>query len=117
MYPLEMQLAMELAQGNPVGVTWADVHKVNADHAKQFDAVTKAEALDLLAKNSAAAAAGIRALTDAQLDNAAPLALNANATLTCQFMLEDHPVRHSVHHLAGIKAAVAKLGEKAVKVA
>ena len=117
MYPLEMQLAMVLAQGNPVGVTWADVHKVNADHAKQFDGVTKAEALDLLAKNSAAAAAGIRALTDAQLDNAAPLALNANATLTCQFMLEDHPVRHSVHHLAGIKAAVAKLGEKAVKVA
>src|SRR5581483_3261057 len=69
MYPLEMQLAMVLAEGKPVtGVTWADIHKVNADHAKQFDGVTRAEALELLAANSAAAAAGIRALTDAQLD-------------------------------------------------
>jgi hypothetical protein len=27
--------------------------------------------------------------------------------LTCQFFLEDHAVRHSYHHLAGIRAALA----------
>lgn len=29
------------------------------------------------------------------------------APLTCQFVLEDHAVRHSFHHLARIKGAVA----------
>jgi hypothetical protein len=101
MYPLEIQLAQVLAEGKPVtGVTPADVDEINARHAREHDAVTKQEALDLLRRNSAAAAAAIRALTDEQLDRAAPLSLNADAPLTCQFMLEDHAVRHSYHHLA-----------------
>ena len=105
-YPIEIQLAQVLAAGNPVTATWDDVHAMNADHAKANDSVTKEAALDLLAKNSATAAAAIRALSDAALDNAAPLALNSNAPLTCQFMLEDHAVRHSYHHLARIRAAL-----------
>ena len=49
MYPLEIQLAQTLAGGNPVtGVTWDDVHAMNAAHAKEYDAVTKEEALALL---------------------------------------------------------------------
>ena len=107
MYPIEIKLAQVLASGQPVtGVTWADVHAINAGHAKENDGVTKEAALDLLRTNSAAAAAAIRALTDAELDSAAPLSLNADAPLTCQFMLEDHAVRHSYHHLAKIQAAL-----------
>jgi hypothetical protein len=107
MYPIEIELAQVLASGQPVtGVTWADVHGINAAHAKENDGVTKEVALDLLRKNSAAAAAAIRTLSDAALDNAAPLSLNADAPLTCQFMLEDHAVRHSYHHLAKIRAAL-----------
>ncbi len=107
MYPIEIKLAQVLASGQPVtGVTWADVHAINAGHAKENDGVTKEAALDLLRTNSAAAAAAIRALTDAELDSAAPLSLNADAPLTCQFMLEDHAVRHSYHHLAKIRAAL-----------
>jgi len=107
MYPLEIKLAQVLAGGQPVtGVTWADVHALNAEHARQHEDVTKAAALDLLRRNSAAAAAAIRALTDEELDRAAPLSLNADAPLTCQFMLEDHAVRHSYHHLARIRAAL-----------
>jgi len=107
MYPLEIQLAQVLAGGKPVtGVTWDDVHALNAKHAKEHDAVTKEAALDLLQRNSTAAAAAIRALRDVELDQAAPLSLNADAPLTCQFMLEDHAVRHSYHHLAGIRAAL-----------
>jgi hypothetical protein len=113
MYPLEIQLAQALAGGQPVaGVTWSDVHELNAKHAKDHEAVTKEVALDLLHQNSAQAAAAIRALSDEQLDRAAPVSLNADAPLTCQFMLEDHAVRHSYHHLAAIRAAV-KLSRRA----
>ena len=108
MYPLEIQLAQTLASGKPVaGVTWAAVHELNAGHAKEYDAVTKEEALDLLSRNSTAAAAAIRALSDEELDQAASVSLNSDAPLTCQFFLEDHAVRHSYHHLARIRAALA----------
>ena len=106
-YPLEIQLAQKLAAGQPiVGVTAKDVQELNAAHAIEFSDVTKEAALDLLRRNSAAAAAAVRSLTDDELDQAAPLSLNADAPLTCQFMLEDHAVRHSYHHLAGIEAAL-----------
>jgi hypothetical protein len=68
--------------------------------------VTKEEALDFLRKNSQKAAAAIRALTDEELDRAAPVSLNSDAPLTCQFFLEDHAVRHSYHHLAAIRNAL-----------
>jgi hypothetical protein len=107
MYPLEIELAKELAAGRAIGgVTMNEVHAINAAHAREFDAVTKSEALDALQRNSAAAAAAIRALSDQELDSAAPISLNADAPLTCQFMLEDHAVRHSYHHLARIRAAL-----------
>jgi hypothetical protein len=107
MYPLEIQLAQTLAAGKPVaGVTWDAVHELNARHATEHDAVTKEAALDLLRRNSSAAAAAIRALSDEELDQAAPVSLNADAPLTCQFMLEDHAVRHSYHHLARIRGAL-----------
>jgi len=108
-YPIEIRLAQLLASGQPItGVTWDAVDAMNRDHAKENDAITKEAALALLANNSAAAAAAIRALSDAQLDSAAPVSLNSDAPLTCQFMLEDHAVRHSYHHLARIRAALAR---------
>jgi len=108
-YPIEIHLAQELAAGRPVtSVTWDAVHTMNRDHAKENDGVTKEAALALLESNSAAAAAAIRALSDEDLDRAAPVSLNSDAPLTCQFMLEDHAVRHSYHHLARIRAALAR---------
>ena len=113
MYPLEIQLAQTLAAGKPVvGVTWDAVHEMNARHARDHDAVTKEAALDLLRRNSSAAAA-IRALSDEELDRAAPVSLNSDAPLTCQFMLEDHAVRHSYHHLAVIRRVFEALGRAA----
>jgi hypothetical protein len=109
MYPLEIQLAQTLAAGKPIaGVTWDAVNEINAGHAKEHEAVTKEAALDLLRKNATAAAAAIRALSDAELDSAAPVSLNADAPLTCQFFLEDHAVRHSYHHLARVRGALKK---------
>ena len=109
MYPLEIQLAQTLAGGKPIeGVTWDVVNDINAGHAKEHDAITKEAALDLLRRNSAAAAAAIRALTDEELDRATPVSLSSDAPLTCQFFLEDHPVRHSYHHLAGLRRALKR---------
>jgi hypothetical protein len=108
MYPIEIQVAQTVAGGQPVvGLTWDDVHGINATHARENDAVTLEETLELLERNSADAAAAIRALDDAALDRAAPVSLNADAPLTCQFVLEDHAVRHSFHHLARIRGALA----------
>jgi hypothetical protein len=107
MYPLEMELAHTLAAGEPIaGVSWEAVHEINARHATEHAAVTKDAALELLESNSLAAAAAIRSLGDEELDRAATVSLNADAPLTCQFFLEDHPVRHSFHHLARIRAAL-----------
>lgn len=109
MYPIEIQLASLLAAGQPItGVTWDAVDTINREHAKENDNVSKDTALALLKTNSAAAAAAIRALSEEELDRAAPVSLNSDAPLSCQFFLEDHPVRHSYHHLARIKAALAR---------
>ena len=106
-FPIEIELAQVLAKGQAiVGVTWDDVHAMNAKHAQDNAGVTKQEAIDLLRRNSTAAAAAIRAFTDEQLASAATNSLYADAPLTCQHMLEDHAVRHSYHHLAKIRAAV-----------
>ncbi len=111
-YPIEIRLASLLAAGQPItGVTWDDVTAMNHDHAAENDGITKDAALALLATNSAAAAAAIRAFSDEELDRAAPVSLNSDAPLTCQFMLEDHAVRHSYHHLARIRAALAVASE------
>ena len=108
-YPLEVQLAQKLASGQPIaGVTWADVATMNAGHAKDHANVTKAEALEHLKKNSKEAAKAVRALSDDQLDTAATVSLNFDAPLTCQFFVEDHPLRHSYHHLGRIRAALKR---------
>ena len=106
-YPVEIKLASLLAAGQPItSVTWDAINTMNRDHAKENDGVTKQQTLALLAENSAAAAKAIRAFSDEELDRAAPVSLNSDAPLTCQFMLEDHAVRHSYHHLARIRATL-----------
>lgn len=107
MYPIEIQLATELARGNPiVGVTWAAVADINAKHAQEHAMAGKEEATELLRRNSRAAADAVRAFTDEELDRAAPVSLNSDAPLTTQFFIEDHALRHAWHHLAKISAAL-----------
>ena len=106
-YPIEIHLATEIAKGNRVeGVTWGVVADMNANHAQEHAAVGKQETIELLRRNSHAAAEAVRAFSDEQLDRAAPVSLNADAPLTTQFLIEDHALRHSWHHLAKIKAAL-----------
>jgi hypothetical protein len=106
-YPVEIQLAQTLADGKSVtGLTPDDINVMNARHAEEHADITKEAAIELLRQNSTAAAAAIRALNDEQLAKAAPVSLYSDAPLTCQFVLEDHAVRHSYHHLARLRRAL-----------
>ena len=107
-YPIEIDLAQRIASGMPIaGVTMADIHAMNAAHATEFAGVSRLDALTLLRRTSAQAAAAIRMLSDSDLDTAAPASLYDDAPVTAQFVLEDHAVRHSYHHLAAIRRALA----------
>jgi hypothetical protein len=108
-YPIEIDLAQTIASGKAVtAVTWEAVAKMNAKHASEHAEVSKADALDLLLRNSRQAAAAVRAFTDDELDRAAPFSLSFDAPVTAQFVVEDHALRHSWHHLARIRAALGR---------
>lgn len=109
MYPLEIDLARTLASGKPItGVTWDVIAEINARHANEHADVGKRVALEFLRKNSAAAAEAVRGFSDAELESAAPISLYFDAPLTAQFWIEDHPVRHSYHHLARMREALGR---------
>jgi DinB family protein len=106
-YPIEIHLATEIASGKAItGVTWGVVADMNAKHAREHAAAGKEDTIELLRRNSRSAAEAVRAFTDEQLDRAAPVSLNGDAPLTTQFLIEDHALRHSWHHLAKIKAVL-----------
>jgi len=108
-YPIEIDLARTIAGGKAVAdVTWGVVAELNAKHAREHAGVKKAEALDLLRRNSQQAAAAVRAFSDAELDRAAPFSLSFHAPVTAQFVVEDHALRHSWHHLARIRGALGR---------
>ena len=108
-YPIEIDLARAIASGKAVtDVTWKVVAELNAKHAHDQAEVTKAAALELLRRNSREAAAAVRAFTDEELDRAAPFSLSFGAPVTAQFVIEDHALRHSWHHLARIRAALGR---------
>ena len=108
-YPIEIDLARTIAAGKAVtDVTWKVVAEMNAKHALDQAGVTKAAALELLRRNSREAAAAVRAFTDDDLDRAAPFSLSYGAPVTAQFVIEDHALRHSWHHLARIRAALGR---------
>lgn len=109
MYPVEMELAQIIANGNAVtGLTWEMIAELNAGHAIEHARPERAATLALLRRNSAAAAAAIRAMADEQLDKAVTISLYGDAPLTLQFWLEDHPISHSYKHLASIKTAIGQ---------
>jgi len=109
LYPIEIDLARTIAAGKAVtDLTWEVVAQLNAKHAQDQAGVTKAPALELLRRNSREAAAAVRAFTDDELDRAEPFSLSFGAPVTAQFVIEDHALRHSWHHLARIRKALGR---------
>ena len=108
MYPIEIEVARAIASGNAVtNVTWNVVADLNAKHGHENAEVTKSTALELLRRNSQEAANAVREFSDEELDRAAPFSLSFGAPVTAQFVIEDHALRHSWHHLAAIRTALA----------
>ena len=109
MYPIEIDAARAIAGGKAVtDVTWGVVAEINAKHAQEQVEVTKAEALELLRRNSRQAADAVRGFTDDELDQAAPFSLSFGAPMTAQFVIEDHALRHSWYHLARIRTVLGR---------
>ena len=109
MYPIEIGLARAVAGGKAISdVTWEAVAQLNAKHAHDNAGVSKATALELLRQNSREAADAVRDFTDEELDKSAPFSLSFGAPMTTQFVIEDHAMRHSWHHLAAIRKAIGR---------
>ena len=108
-YPVEIEVAKAIAGGQAItDVTWEVIAEMNAKHATDQASTTKEATLDLLRRNSREAAASVREFTDEQLDQAAPFSLSFGAPVTAQFVIEDHALRHSWHHLARIRKAIRR---------
>ena len=108
-YPIEVQLAQAIASGKAVTeVTWEVVAHLNAQHANEQATATKEVTIELLRRNSREAAAAVRKFTDEELDQAAPFSLSYGAPVTAQFVIEDHALRHSWHHLAHIRRTLGR---------
>jgi hypothetical protein len=104
----EIDVMRQMAAGKPFGgVSWTMVDEGNAAHAHEHASTSQREAAELLRRNGAMAAEAIRALRDEQLDLATPNSLHAEATVTTQFWIENHPLAHACRHLASIKAALS----------
>jgi SAM-dependent methyltransferase len=109
MYPIEIDAARSIAGGQAVTeVTWDVVSQFNSKHAQEYAGVTKAEALELLHQNSRKASDSVRTFTDEQLDRAAAFSLSYGAPVTSQFVIEDHAMRHSWHHLWRIRRTLGR---------
>ncbi len=107
MYPIEIEAAKVIAAGNPIThITWEVVSDINGKHAAEQADVSKSDAIMLLRKNSKEAADAVRNMTDTEMDRAAPFSLSYGAPVTAQFVIEDHAMRHSWHHLARIRKAL-----------
>ena len=108
-YPIEIDLARTIASGKAVTeVSWEVVAELNAKHAHDKAGIAKVATLELLRRNSHEAAVAVRAFTDDELDRAAPFSLSYGAPVTAQFVVEDHALRHSWHHLARIRKALGR---------
>lgn len=107
MYPIEMDVIRMGLLGEPIrDVTWEKVAQINAGHAKANPTPDRDEAIALLLRNAKECAQGVRLLTGEELSRAVPFSLSYGATVTVQFIIEDHPLRHPWHHMARMRATI-----------
>ena len=81
------------------------LHEANAKHAREYAGCTKAETLALHQKGVAAAAAAVRALSDAELDRSGTV-LTGVPAMTAQQVVESVLINHITEHLGSIRKTV-----------
>jgi hypothetical protein len=78
---------------------------MNAKHAREQANCTKAETLALHEKGAAAAAAALRALSDAELDRKGTV-LTGMPAMTTQQVVEGILINHITDHMGSIRKTV-----------
>ena len=96
----------DMAHGDGVAETAADVDRANAAHAVRAQTVSLVETAALLDANGDLLGEALRRLSDAELDRTAPFS-PAGGRLLPTGDLAAVPARHTREHLAHARAAVA----------
>jgi hypothetical protein len=97
-----------LAAGEPLPeITMANVDRINAERAAANAGCSKAEALERLRTNGAAAAAGVRGLRDKDLERTAPFALFSGTEVSVRTLIERVLIGDPEQHLPSLQAAAA----------
>lgn len=95
-----------IASGQSIpNFTMALLDEMNAKHAREQAGCTKAETLALHEKGAAAAAATVRALSDAELDRSGTV-LTGAPPMTTQQVVEGILISHITGHLGSIRETV-----------
>ena len=85
--------------------TTAMLDEMNATHAREHAGCTKADTLALHEKGAAAAAAGVRALSDAELERSGTV-FTGVPPMTTQQVVEGILINHITGHLGSIRKTV-----------
>ena len=96
-----------LADGKGPNIDINMIHAGNAKHAQEFANCTKADTIALHKKNAAAAAAVVRGLSDAQLDNKG-VVLQGLPEMSAGDLAGGIMCSHVDEHLNSIRAAVGQ---------
>ena len=95
-----------IASGQSIpNFTMAMLDEMNAKHAREQAGCTKAETLALHEKGAAAAAAAVRALSDAELDRSGTV-LTGAPPMTTQQVVEGILISHITGHIGSIRETV-----------
>lgn len=101
-------LAHLIANGQPLPqLTGEMFHQMNAQHAAEHTAVSKAAILATLRSGGAKATAIVSGLSDEALDRVGHLTL-INSDISTQAVIENILIGHIDSHLGSIKAAVGR---------
>ena len=103
------QVVEAIVAGRPLdGFRLGSIDEFNAQHAKDYANCTKPETIELYRSGVAAAAGGIRALSDDQLAKSGTLATGM-PPMTAEQVIMNGLIRHIDEHFGSIRKAI---GEK-----
>ena len=103
-------IVKQVADGKATGpatMSMGDIDQMNAQHAKDFASVGKAETVTLMKQNAAAAAAMVRGLSDEQLARSGNL-LTGLPSMTTEQAITGILINHVDDHMKSIRATVGR---------
>lgn len=104
-YAILAGLVETVATEQPLPAWTLDMlHQYNAQHADEYKHCTKAETLELLRREGAAAVSMVQELSDEQLDRTAIIPWEAGPPVSAQQLIERKLIGHIQEHLASIQA-------------